>query len=247
MRIVNAVEAIYDFPLSFWSRREPLPISVPAVAVDGRSVIVGKSNPQARTLEIEGAFIGQSRANLRSQYDALLGLLSLPPLRFYARDQLTRYLTGYLESAEAEWRGSDELGVRLSLLIPDPLWAADTENSYTSAALGHDATFNLINAGTAPSRPLIRLTGTASIPQNPTLTNLTTGEQIALVGSLASGEVLEVDCSRMTAKRLPSTNALHELSSASLFGLRLDPGTNNMRVNVSGSVGVEVRWRDRWY
>lgn len=246
MRIVNAVGTIYDFPLSFWSRREPLPISVPAVAVDGRSVITGKSNPQARTLEIEGALIGQSRANLRGQYDTLLGLLALPPLRFYARDQLTRYLTGYLESAEAEWRGSDELGVRLSLLVPDPLWAADTESAYTSAALGNDATFNLTSTGTAPSRPLIRLTGTAST-QNPTLTNLTTGEQIALVGSLANGEVLEVDCSRMTAKRLPSTNALHELSSASLFGLRLDPGTNNMRVNVTGSMGVEVRWRDRWY
>lgn len=246
MRIVNAVGQQFDFPLSVWMRREPLPISIPALAVGGRSVITGKPTPSARTLEIEGAFIGLNRANLRSQYDALQTVLSKPPLKFYAREQLTRYLTCYVEQIEAEWRGSDELGVRLSLLIPDPLWAADTENSYTSAALGNDATFNLINAGTAPSRPLIRLTGTGST-QNPTLSNLSTGEQIALVGSLANGETLEVDCARMTAKRLPSTNALHQLSSASLFGLRLDPGTNNMRVNVTGSVGVEVRWRDRWY
>lgn len=246
MRIVNAVGQQFDFPLSIWMRREPLPISIPALAVGGRSVVTGKPTPSARTLDLEGAFIGLNRANLRSQYDALQTVLSKPPLRFYAREQLTRYLTCYVEQIEAEWRDPRELGINISLLAPDPVWVADTESSYTAASLGNNATFNLTNSGTAPAPPLIRLTGTGST-QNPTLSNLSTGEQIALVGSLANGETLEVDCARMTAKRLPSTNALHQLSSASLFGLRLDPGVNNMRVNVTGTVGVEVRWRDRWY
>lgn len=112
-----------------------------------------------------------------------------------------------------------------------------------SEGTGGKATLN--NAGDATAYPIITLAGPLT---NPRITNLTTGEFIALTISLTDGESIEIDMLERTVVQGGVTNQLSTVSNdSSFFGLQ--PGDNSLQLvtGVSGEAGTAtIAWRDAY-
>lgn len=107
----------------------------------------------------------------------------------------------------------------------------------------------VVNDGTAPTWPVLRLYGPVTDPR---VENQTTGERLLFTGlSVAAGDWLEVDCRERTVlvNGLPGQSRLSRLSFVDSEFLTLQPGSNTLRyfppVFAAGA-RLEVRYRSAW-
>jgi hypothetical protein len=95
--------------------------------------------------------------------------------------------------------------------------------------------FSVTNSGDADSPPILKLYGPTT---NPTVKNITTGESISLTYTLAEGDYIEIDMSKITAK----LNGVTDVSYAVTFPAdwwMLDPGANELEFP-SGTKGIVI-------
>lgn len=92
------------------------------------------------------------------------------------------------------------------------------------------------NPGIDRVNPIWKVPGPAT---NPTLTNITTGQTISWIGSVASGEMLTVDLNNQTAE-LGGANVFSQLSGD---WLALAPGANRLEYSATGATeGCTLEW-----
>lgn len=155
----------------------------------------------------------------------------------------------------------------LSLYCSDPYWrdTAETEVTFTNGVglrlwfplypydLSPSAVFaeqTITNTGQVETWPVWTITGPGS---DPTLTNLTTGEVLALDLTLADGDVVTIDTNERgaTAKTITNQNDVNlwPFASATSVLWPLQRGANEIRVAMSGTSGdsaIELAYRRRW-
>lgn len=178
-----------------------------------------------------------------AQLDALKLIAQQVPLDLQLGSRDARILT--LDALTITTTEVDALReqVTLSWEAFDPLWRGATEET-SDAILAQGATHAVNVEGTAPTRPLLTLTGPI---ENPVVTNETTGDTFEYFGTLASGQDLVVDTSELTAT-VDGVSVLGSMSDSFALGFHLQPGDNFLRLeSTSGGATLAVAWRERWY
>lgn len=165
-----------------------------------------------------------------------------------------------LEAMGTTWQ---DLVLSLTCVDPYPRDASATVYTFTSG-LGirswwpywpYDLTPSAVfaqevitNSGQIEAWPIWTITGPGS---DPTLTNLTTGEVLALSGlTLAAGDVVTIDTSE-GVKTILNQNGVNLWPYATLASEMwpLGVGTNSIRVQMAGATGssaVALSYRRRW-
>lgn len=135
--------------------------------------------------------------------------------------------------------------------------------SSTEQGFGFDVAFDLYmgggsaagslaitNAGNGPAAPIIRVDGPIT---NPILANATTGEELRLEYTLATGEFLVLDFSdrEHTIKFMGTADRYYALDEAASTWWKLLPGPaiNDVRLRgnaYSSPAAMTVLWRDAW-
>ena len=100
------------------------------------------------------------------------------------------------------------------------------------------------NAGTTLTYPVLTITGPAS---NPQITNMTTGQRISLIYTLADGEQLVVDTLNRTVRLGGTTDRYGAVDFGNTSWWGLVPGVNDIRLaSFSSGASLRVDWRDAW-
>lgn len=102
------------------------------------------------------------------------------------------------------------------------------------------------NVGTSDSPPVVKIYGAGV---NPTLTNVTTGQQIALTYTLGVGEYLEVDFASRRILLNGETNRYSAYNFASSEWWELAPGVNDIRLayfSYTPGAKMEILYRSAW-
>lgn len=103
----------------------------------------------------------------------------------------------------------------------------------------------VINRGKWISKPVVVIAGGIT---NPVLTNLTTGESLALTGTIAQGDSVTIDCDQRTLTNSAGVSVFSMFDPSSSF-LRLVPGGNPMRFSGSQKVGsptATILYQSTW-
>jgi hypothetical protein len=155
----------------------------------------------------------------------------------------------------------------LTLRAPDPYWRDVTATTFDFTSgegisswfpywpynLTPSAVFaeqSVTNSGQAEAWPVWTITGPGT---DPTLTNLTTGEVLALDLALGAGDVVTIDTSERGAKAKTIADQdganLWPFASPTSVLWPLERGLNSIRVemgNTDGSSSVDLSYRRRW-
>ena len=236
IRLTNALGAEKILPLTMSFRRVPLEISVPSQPLYGLDgdVVTGRPTLRPRQFVLEGGIYHRDKTQIRRELDSILSFLMHPPIEVYRYHTHNRFLRAYALGAPQDWI---DLGAELSLQIPmiahDPYWYGPEVTVQVSG------TRTIEVAGTAPTHPLIKTTGSVS---SLTVSNALTGKGFAVTG--ASG-VVEVNCDHreMTVK----VNGINRIDLINedwlLNSWELVPGENQITTNTP----ITVTYRPRWY
>ena len=264
--LVKSVKGLADSP-------DVSPQDQPLVARDG--LAAGYDYLRGRTVQILLDVTGQDVAQFNAAMDALsqafvVGGQTELPLTF----QIIGIAGGNLARVNCRTRKFSPIGVTedwinngsasevaIELYATDPRKfsdAATTVSLSVSAALGgftFPITFPLTfgaggssglvavtNLGNAPSPPTFRIYGPIT---NPSLRNETTGEQISLNLTIASGEYVDIDVKNSSVLLNGTANRYSSLSVAQWWNVQ--PGVNQIRYSASsGSSTVDMTFRSAW-
>ncbi len=234
IKLTNSIGAEKTLPLTMSFRRVPLEIDVPSQLLYGLDgdVVTGKPTLRPRQFTLEGGIYHSNKEHIRQELDGILSFLMQMPLKVYRQHYHDRYLLAYPQGAAQDWLDAGaELQLRIPMIAFDPYWYGPevTANVSGTQAITVD--------GNAPAIPFIQTTGSAS---SLTVTNQTTGKQIAVSG--ASG-IIKVDSSD---NRLVTIDGEERLDLANdewvLWGFELLPGENQISTNRA----IKITYRPRW-
>ena len=236
IRLTNALGAEKILPLTMFFKRVPLEIEVPSQPLFGLDgdVVTGKPTLRPRQFVLDGRIYYPDKGRIERELDSLLSLLMKPPIEVYRQHHHDRFLRAYPLGAPQDWidQGA-ELSLQIPMIAHDPYWYGQEVTVTVSG------TRTIEVAGTAPTHPLIKTTGSVS---SLTVSNALTGKGFAVTG--ASG-VVEVNCDHreMTVKvnginRIDLINEDWLLNSWALL-----PGENQITTNTP----ITVTYRPRWY
>lgn len=189
------------------------------------------------------AKIDELRAKLHSILRAD-GTLKWTPTGMTQRQRTCRLFDGPDIPAEA---GRILKQFQFTLFCEDPLAYSVTEdNSGTITCNG--AAVNVTNDGDVPSWPKLRVYGAVT---DPICKNNTTGKQVALTGTIADGDYVEIDCNplRRTVLLDDGTVKTSMYVPATSEMWPLEPGVNAIEfdgTSPSGAVKLVVYHRDSW-
>lgn len=227
-------------------RVEGVPIERDAPSVELSYHDGAVSEPKAarirpRQFTISGHFYGDSAAECRLQRQRVVQALMQGPVEIYedALDDQFLMATFIRDTlAYVPQTGRMMAEVSLQFRADSPYYLSAQQ----SKRLGSGGTIN--NPGFAPSAPIITIYGAVT---NPSVTNTTTGQTLAIDDSIASGTSVLVDCERFTAQK-GGVGIVRALNNAFLIdGFRLDPGSNIITVTGSGTKDVLITWTPRYY
>lgn len=207
---------------------------------------------QARSLSLKGTITGITAQDARDKADALkLALSKNTGAQITFDDLLTRFIIARCESFKVPPYGPSmiqrKLSVEIGLVAYDPF-------SYSTSLTGPitlDATSGVHQTiGTAPSRPIITLTGAQT---NPVLTLFdTTGAVVlgtlSLTVTMIAGDTLVIDCDAKTIK-LNGNNRLDVLTTGDFFVFDplVDPSPAIQYTSGGAGAGTGTfTWRKAW-
>lgn len=187
-------------------------------------------------------------------------------LRFAPSGQPKRRVTVRLIE-QVQIRGGLLKEWQVQLVAHDPLVYSDAESAQDTTGLqpgegslslpfvlpfsvgdvASGGTATVVNAGTVPTPPTVRIYGQAT---SPAVTNLTTGETLSLIGlSLSSGDYAEVDMAAetVTLNGDAGTSLVGSVDVPRSTFWRLEPGPNEIQLTATqfaaGAKATAV-WRD---
>ena len=217
-------------------RRVPLEIDVPSqplLGLDG-DVVTGKATLRPRQFTLEGGIYHRDKGRIERELDALLSFLMHSPVEVYRQHYHDRFLKAYPMGGLQDWLDAGaELQLRIPMVALDPYWYGQEVTATVSG------TQTIEVAGTAPTYPVIKTTGSAS---SLTVTNTLTGKVFTVTG--ASG-VIEVSCDpRDMTVKIGGANRLDCIDEDWLIGgWELVSGANQITTNTP----ITVTYRPRWY
>jgi hypothetical protein len=211
----------------------------------------------ARDVTLNGMVWGEGRQGLFDSLSILRSMFNfrqgIGKIRFTTPNGNTLELNCLYKDGLQGASGTDNDGVcwqKISLVFRcfDPFWYGQTTTlSFLIAdnppqwfpllpiTLGGDAVtadFNVFIDGDAPSEPYWTITGPGT---NPTLTNVTTNQTLALENvSLGAGEQIFVDTRNRTITNTNGDNLFPRLKWGSGFW-DLEPGGNKIRIAMAGA------------
>ena len=236
IRLTNALGAEKVLPLTMSFRRVPLDIEVPSQPLFGLDgdVVTGKSTLRPRQFTLEGSIYHPNKERIRQELDSILSFLMHPPVEVYRQHYHDRFLKAYPMGGLQDWLDAGaELQLRIPMVALDPYWYGQEVTATVSG------TQTIEVAGTAPTYPVIKTTGSAS---SLTVTNTLTGKVFTVTG--ASG-VIEVSCDpRDMTVKIGGANRLDCIDEDWLIGgWALLPGENQITTNTP----ITLTYRPRWY
>ena len=236
VRLTNALGAEKVLPLTMSFRRVPLDIEVPSQPLYGLAgdVVTGKPTLRPRQFTLEGGIYHSNKEHIRQELDSILSFLMHPPVEVYRQHYHDRFLKAYPMGGLQDWLDAGaELQLRIPMVALDPYWYGQEVTATVSG------TQTIEVAGTAPTYPVIKTTGSAS---SLTVTNTLTGKVFTVTG--ASG-VIEVSCDpRDMTVRIGGANRLDCIDEDWLIGgWALLPGENQITTNTP----ITLTYRPRWY
>lgn len=255
--LINTLDAKVTYGFAFESAPGWLdgpPRQTPSAPVLRRpgSRVLDNPRDQKRQVTLRGTIIGTSAQDARDKADALKFALSRNSgAQITFDDLLTRYVIGRCEAFRAIPFGASmlqrKLAVEATMVAYDPF-------SYAISLTGPitlDGTTTVHQTlGTAPSRPIITLTGAQT---NPVL-NLwdTTGTvllgSISLIVTMIAGDTLVIDCDAKTIK-LNGNNRLDLLNTGDFFTFDPLVDASPSIQYASGGAGAGTgtyTWRKSW-
>lgn len=245
--VVERVDGLGDQPDRPWPSA-PLPKS------ERVAILSTAPDETARLLVVRGHLLADTVALRNVAFDTLKGrCFAGDTVRLRFVDQGTREWVARCIGIQVDPRGQQfiEPGLALALsFVCESPYGRDTSDSVVD---GITTTLTAIPLGTAPSRPLIRITGPAT---NPLLAyahfDATVLQTLQLTGSIAGGDYVEIDMDRMTITQSVASvlsSALTMRTAGSFFAL--DPAAGSYAaaqwptVNVSSGT-ARVTYRKRW-
>lgn len=255
--LINTLDAKVTYGFAFesatgWLDNPPRTTPAAQIIKRGGSRPVDNPRDQKRPITLKGTIIGTSAQDARDKADALkLALSRNIGAQLTFDDLLTRYIVARCEAFSVVPFGASMLQRKLSVVAT--MMAYDPF-SYATALTGPitlDATAaNHQAIGTAPSRPIITLTGAQT---NPVL-NLWDTTGTVLLGSIAltvvmiAGDTLVIDCDAKTIK-LNGVNRLDLLTTGDFFVFDALVDASPSIQYASGGAGAgtgSFTWRKAW-
>ena len=228
-------------------------------------VAIERYSRGGRKIRIEGMVKGSTQSQLDTRVDSLIKIFSNPEggdLYLNADRKIKAYpKIGALELV----KGSSNLALSFTaeLLTEETFWKATSTSTATktlSTSGTNTGTFTASVSGTAPVRPLIRITqksGTSSARStlNLTLTNLSLTEQEFIritngaLGNDSDRIILDSDTETVYLENDSSSNSKVPKRVDGTF-FELQPGSNTVYVDAMGSGGnltVTLIWYEQYY
>lgn len=135
---------------------------------------------------------------------------------------------------------------QVTLRASDPFLVSYLEHYAPVVMAASPSTIAVSNNGNFESRPRYRVVGPIT---NPVILNNTNGKQMKLNGTIAAGQLVEIDVRRKTVQDATGANKFSMLDVTSDWAT-LDDGTNNIQITgtsiTAGSTAFQVFWRDTW-
>jgi len=234
IRLTNALGAEKTLPLTMSFKRVPLDIEVPSQPLYGRDgdVRTGKTTLRPRQFVLEGGIYYPDKERIRQEFDSILSFVMHPPVEVYRQHYHDRFLKAYPMGGLQDWLDAGaELQLRIPMVALDPYWYGQEVEVQVSG------TQTIEVAGTAPTYPVIRTTGSVS---SLSVSDALTGRSIVVSG--ASG-VIEVDNAQYTVT-VSGESRLDLVNEDWLInGFELLPGQSQITTNTP----ITVTYRPRWY
>ena len=252
MRIRNASRETRNVPLTMWWRKVSLTRTVPNVKLRGRdgAVPVGGNSLEPRDFTLTGALVAPqnltgeaARSRLVQDVDDLLGFLSNGSVEITRSSRDDRILKAEFVDQNLSWDGRYlDVGVELLFRADDPyFYSWRTAEQFEQLTNGREFVVSTVG-GNVPIYPNILLIGQAGTV-NPKLINLTTGQSVQYVGTLADSARLSIDTSR-THATVDGKGVMSKVAPIP-FVFTLQPGVNRLRYE-GGAVGFYINWREKW-
>lgn len=249
----NSFGDVRTVPLTMWWRKVPLSRTVPNTKIRGRdgAVPVGGNSLEPREFTLEGTLQApqdvpkdEARRLLVRDFDDLLGFVSGGEIEITRSGWDDRVLKAQFTGGEPEWhRSYTEVTISWTFRADDPYWHS-WRTAEDARELVNEQVFVVSTVGgNAPIHPLVRFRGRGSGTANPNLFNMTTGEGLNFVGTIPTGQVLEIDTARSHAT-LNGAGAVSKMAPIPFFWT-LKPGLNRLRY-VGPPMGLYLNWRERW-
>lgn len=185
---------------------------------------------------------------LRPREDDVRAMLAVGPSNLYLHDdRYYRCMEPEREPTIIQPTGFDRVHeLEASLIGPDPLLFDTTVNSSTWTPSGSGDTETFTAGGNAQAAPTISLTVGGSLAETIafTVTNNTTDEAFTLAGDVTAGDIIVVDCLRLSVK----IGAVNKLDLFDGIFPHFDVGANELQADWTSSsiTSVAVSWQDRW-
>lgn len=194
---------------------------------------------QPRRITLQGFVIDNSPAAFQTKLDALvaafypvtaiLPMVRKVPGRIQERVYCVPTKRNYNINLDFSL-GYTEWAVQL--IAGDPRIYDDAESTLAGSGAA-------VNAGNFPTEPSVTITGAAN---NPTITNVTTGEMLKVNVVMGAGDELLIDFAQRTIK-LNGVTAYGSMDLASVWW-DLEPGNND--ITYAGGGAMTMRWRSAW-
>lgn len=216
-------------------------------------VKVPKMIPSSKSLKIKGKVVSNDQSTTRSNWDTLNRIL----LSFRdkadgnqeARDLYLfddRFLRGHLQDSEPEFLAAIKVyNFDWRFLVPEPFFQAINKTRVAQSLAISPVTFTVTPAGSVFSRPVIKVTAGVSAITSLTVENLTTGQVMSYVATIAAGQSLVIDTEALTVQN-NGTDDIGNITGDTEMVLL--PGGNQIKITSAATGGTaKIDWFDRWF
>lgn len=127
-----------------------------------------------------------------------------------------------------------------------PFWLAETateDDRTPTSGVG----YTLTNNGNAPARVKIEITPTAEMADECKVENQTNGQALQFRGTVAAGDVLEIDNRYDTDDFAVTNDAADAIDDYEGDLLELEPGENTIVFTGTAATAVKITFRDTYY
>lgn len=233
-------------------------------------LFAGTDFAAGRTVDLTVKVEAASAAAFRSALDSLINVVDIQPTELPLTFRLPGMTANRRINVRPRRRAvlpvkglyGKIAKVALQFLATDPRVYADDETVLSTAAAtsGGGRTYNRVydltyaaggtggsiaalNAGTFPTRPILKITGPATTPR---IENVEANAFLTFNLTLAAGEFLVVDLAARTVLLGGTASRYSSLAIGSSWW-ELPPGTSTIRFSSADSQGtLEVRYRSAW-
>ncbi len=216
-------------------------------------VKVPKMIPSSKSLKVKGKVVSNDQSVTRSNWDILNRIL----LSFRdkadgnqeARDLYLfddRFLRGHLQDSEPEFMAAIKVyNFDWRFLVPEPFFQATNKIRVAQSLASSPVTFTVTPNGNVFSRPIIKITAGGSAITSLTIENLTTGQVMSYIGTIASGQSLVIDTEALTVLNNGTDDIANITGDTELVLL---PGENQIKITSAATGGTaRIDWFDRWF